>query len=360
MEIDALRKYNHLYNASCKMGSSRILREYLGLNDIFPIPLSISHGVDFNHCFEAMDVRAIEPIHWSYNDVVHRRALTVKASLKLPHPWLLLRMGRTPLRGTGALVIGPPPGDSNDLGLLSCLNDHGINNYSILIKHKEGVSSSILFWQRNGTNVECAGREDDLFYNRLFCIMEKYECVISGTLSSALIFASAIGKKCRVLENYSCSGYDVANYLNKVTFRSKLAVRFLKLVVGKRDFEASRLAEEVLGMALVKPHDELRRDLLSCIEHIGEPFHFGSSVGKLERRIICMLSVFAVPTGLISYGLLGGLKRRLIDSKRVSEITMNEIDIWLNGINKSNFHCQEVRYVKGVTIPGNAIKGLSR
>ncbi len=227
VDIEVLRRYSRLYKSSYNMGSARILRHYLELDESFPIPLSLSHGVDLNNWHEAADVRSIEPIHWSYNNVIHQRALNVKASLRLPHPWLLLREGRAPARGMGTLVIGPPPGDSNDSALQRCLNMSGIKDYDILEKYRGNVSSSIAFWERNGINVVSAGSTDQLFYERLFSLIDRYEYVISGTLSSALVFAAAIGKKCRVLENYTYSAYDVANYANNV-FKSEIAEKFLR------------------------------------------------------------------------------------------------------------------------------------
>ena len=101
LKIGKLNNYRGLYKSSGKSGEAEILRNYLELENDFPVPLSISHGVDMNHTSVAMDVRSIEPIHWSYNEQIHERALLVKPSILLPHPWLMLTLGRQIKSGSG-------------------------------------------------------------------------------------------------------------------------------------------------------------------------------------------------------------------------------------------------------------------
>jgi len=300
-----------------------------------------------------MDVRNLEPIHWSCNDFVHERALKVKPSLRLPHPWLMLKVARGVKPGAGVLIIGPPPGRSNDKSLLDCLREKGITSGSFLIKYRGKVDQSREFWEKGGFKVVTAGKQDDLFYDRLFSIIDAHAHIVSGTLSSALFFAASIGKTCSLLENYRYIFYDLQNAAESSCVQNALAPKFINMILLQSKAEYSKLASEVLGNGFLGSAHDLRREFCCAIENLREPVFFNTPVSPFERKFILMLSLWQGKVGLINHGLWGYLRQRI--SSRVELVSLNEIDIWLNGANEENFSVKDVKYRKNVTEPGWAV-----
>lgn len=333
------------------MGSARILRRYLKLDDDFPVPLSISHGVDMNNASSAMDVYGLEPVHWCYNRTIQERAVLVKPTINLPHPWLILKSERSIKMGSGVLVVGPPPGKTNDIELFRCLRDLNIHSYDLLLKFRGEVGSSQVFWESNGINVVTAGHPDELFYERLFEVLEKYETVIGCTLSSALFFAASIGRKCELLENYSFLAYDSPDYLKLVDFDAVVAKKFTRLLCLKKHESVSKMACEVLGAEYMLNSGSLKRVFNESLAAIQDPVFFRKPTNRCCRFLILSISVFLGKTGLIELGFLSILKRYFAMS-RVALIKVNEIDIWLNGVNDVNLQIKEIPYRSGVTEPG--------
>lgn len=353
MNIENLKKYKNLYKSAELMGAARILRDYLKVDEDFPIPLSISHGVDMNHCPTAMDVESVEPIHWSCNNLVHERALKVKPSVKLPHPWLILKASRVVKPGAGVLVIGPPPGKSNDRALLDCLQKLKLGSFHLLLKHRGEIDLSQKFWDSNGITVVTAGPQDDFFYDRLFDLIQNYEIVIGCTLSSALFFAASIDRKCVLVDNYTYSAYDTSDYLEFVDFNSSVAKKFVQLLKSDDCVTASNMALDVLGKDFLIESNELKSELSAAMIALENPVHFGENVSILSREIVLFLSKVFSKTGLIRYGFYDYFKRKV--NNRISLIKVNEIDIWLNGLSEKNFSSQDAKYIKGVTEPGWAV-----
>jgi hypothetical protein len=336
------------------MGSARILREYLELDENYPVPFSISHGVDMNHTTScAMDVNGVEPIHWCYNRMIYERASKVKPTIKFPHPWLLLKSKQRVSSGSGILVVGPPPGKSNDAKLLECLNGLGIHSYDMLIKYRGEADDSQEFWKRNGVNFITAGPADDYFYERLFEILNKYEIVIGCTLSSALFFAASIDRKCELIQNYSYSAYDSPDYASLFDFNAKIPRDFSRLLCAKEYVLASKLACEVLGSEYFLSLAELKSILSKAIESTTRPVFFGHKTNSINQFFILLISTYFDKLSPIQFGWRAVLRKYFM-SNLVSKIKTNEIDLWLNGVNAKNLQIEEVDYVRGVTELGSA------
>ena len=151
------------------MGSSKILREFINADDSFPIPLSLSHGIDFNHTNIAYDVESIEPIHWAYNEDIYLRSINTKPAIKIPHPWLMLEeliSNECTEKLNRHLLIAPPPSKKNDKKLIELLSNLDIKELDILVKERgqsKKVNDSINFWESNGFNTVSAGTPDNEF-----------------------------------------------------------------------------------------------------------------------------------------------------------------------------------------------------
>jgi hypothetical protein len=350
-KLRSYNKFKKLYNSAEQMGAASILRQYIGICGDLALPLSISHGVDMNHCKTAMDIDSIEPIHWSYNKSIHMRTSKIKESVQIPHPWLLLSAFSTEIpKGRGVLVIGPPPSKRNDERLLVAMKEHGYSDFDVLIKQRGNTESSREFWSRMGVGVRTAGDSDERFYRRLFDIIGGYEIIVAGTLSSAIFFASTMGKKCRLLEGYRYESYETENFLNIVDFTTPSARHFLLLIRNIQDEEAREYAKDLLGWGINCSPLDCLTELLRAIERNDIPLHHGHKSTRAGAKIAAAVALKLGRKGLIRHGIVGMLKQHLIN--RVSMISIDEIDVWLNGINSKNFSCKRIPYRKGITEPG--------
>lgn len=335
------------------MGAARIARRYLGLAEDHPIPLSIAHGVDFNHLSVAMDVQAAEPLHWACNDSIHRRALPLKPSVLMPHPWLMLAAMKPARAGEGMLVIGPPPGRANDERLLACMQKAGIRPQAILLKMRGNLGESMNFWRSHGLETVTAGAPDVGFYDRLYDLLGTYESIVGCTLSSALFFAAAIDRRCEVLLDYSYMAYEVAEYTETVRFESDIGVRFTRQLAAGQSDDVKCIAEDVLGLRWLDGRDAMRIRLEESIRSLQYPLHVTRAGTAVTYHLRCALARATGRAGFLnrSWWDILPLRRR----EHVSVIDINEVDIWLHGANATNFKSRLIPYVSQVTEPGWAV-----
>lgn len=335
------------------MGSAKILRRYLKLADDFPIPMSIAHGVDFQNSIVPLDVGAIEPLHWSTSYSMYDLAKSIKPTLIVPHPWVILKKSNVTTLGRGTLVIGPPPGASNDIALYNSLQRSGIHSYDILLKSRGAIGDSRKFWAEKGIHVITAGSVDQGFYERLYMLINGYSTIVGCTVSSALFFAASLGKSCRLLENYQCSFYDVFDYLKQVKFNALIGKSFVHALINEENQIAFDIAESLLGAQFIGEEEEIKTKLFDSIEKLTYPVYHTGSRNQLVRSATLKLALATGKTGLLQNKPLDYLYKRIIN--RVSLIRINEVDIWLNGLNEKNFHSETVPYVRGYTEPGCAV-----
>lgn len=354
MKPEALTKYERLYTNSRYMGATVILRKFLGLAGDAPVPLSLSHGVDFGHCHHPMDVDAIEPIHWSCNSTIHDVAVKSKASIMAPHPWAITVHGRTRQAGRGVLVIGPPPSPENDQRLYELIKNDVRPDWAILVKargHHEGSSE---FWRTRGVKATTAGGPDDGFYERLYEIVANHRTVVGCTFSSALVFAASIEREVVLLRNYFYEAYEPANYEDEVNFKSERARSFVgRFASGDRQSRATE-SQSLLGFGMLDEQERIRGNLLEAIHSLRRPFH-ANPLSPIPYRLAEFLALRLGKPGILRHSpreVLSVLRRR-----NVSVMRINDIDVWINGKSSRNFQLSPSAFKKGATVPGLAPRG---
>lgn len=352
MRFEDLNQYKIFYGINNNKGVSDIFNNYMGLDSSNAVPLSISHGVDFEHCYDAMDVYSPPPIHWAYNHRIYERSKKVKPTLLMPHPWSILIDQMKLKPGKGTLVIGPPPGRSNDTKLYELIKNDIDSDWSILVKGKSGANQSIDYWKLRGVKPVTVGSNSNLsFYEDLLIILSEYENIIACTFSSALIFAASIEKNIFFLEGYSYKNYDVSNYLEKVNFRSSYSRFVVDTFVKSSKDTTSGLAKEILGFELLNQKKRIKEDYLNIISKLDSPVFCFSNNKNFFKIKLYLSKILSKPGGINK-----SFKDYFFDNKKsIVEMEINEISVWLNGVNDQNFNCRTTRFVKGVTIPGTAV-----
>ena len=352
MRVADLKPFSPLYRTGNVMGSANLLRSYLNLQPDFPVPLSIAHGVDLNHLTHPQDVYAIEPIHWAYNEDIFYRSKKVKPSIRTPHPWIILEreFEKKQKGGAGTLVVAPPPGKKNDVNLLNCLRSARIKTGSILLKYRGPIDSSKLFWEYEGFEVVTAGHRDEMFYCRLFQLLAKYDHVVSGTLSSALVFAGALGKRVSILNTYRYTAYDAAIIYDICDYAAIKPKQFISLIEAGDVQAVSDFSLRLLGAEFYSQKSDIRDQLQRAIDRLDYPVFFAEPFSSLNKKIRLIAFKRLGSEGIITKPIFKIFKDRL--SQRVSWNEMNEIDMWKNGVNSNNFRQQLVPYIKGLREPG--------
>jgi hypothetical protein len=349
VRFEELKRYSPLYRSSKRAGAATILNKAFGLERDTVVPLSISHGVDFDMCKSAMDVHGVEPLHWAYNACVFERALPVKPCIRLPHPWWFVVRGQEIPVGSRVLVIGPPPSRTNDQRLLTLLREfYDIKDLDILLKSRGDISNSDDFWRKNGAGVITAGPQDDRFYYRLFNIFKQYELVVCCTFSSASFFAASINKKVNFLKGYRYLSYDIPEYEEKMNFGSTHARKVASIFLTEGKEKVTELARDTLGFSDRKI-SELRNDYISEVSSIRHP-----SVKRSGAKFILREIALAVKRPSVANLTSSGILNKILPYRQVQvvEKEVDEMSIWTDGINSTNFKISRVPEIRGKTVPG--------
>lgn len=335
-----LKKYSFMYKSLERCGVSKIINNYLDLPEDTLIPLSLSHGVDMGHCFCAMDTHQPEPIHWAYNDSIYRRSSKVKKSLKIPHPWSMIVESKKISKGKGSLIIAPPPGELNDNNLWEYLKSKNYGELSILLKLRNVDKSkrSLDFWEKKGIKVVTAGEQDAQFYNRLFNILNDYENVIAPTVSSAVFFASSIGKKVKFISGYSYYSFDVLNYEKFVNLHSKYTRSLISNFLKSSDSERSVLSREILGFNYLNDREVIKAELQKAIKELKTPVY--TENGKLVMLVKLFICRVTKQSAFIRKGTFKVVLNYLIKLIKKDTLVIketSELDLWVQGCNLNNF-----------------------
>lgn len=350
MKLHEIEKYRFFYQSVYENDAASIFNRYLGFDNDQIVPLGIAHGVDFEHCHEAMDIYSLAPIHWSYNRRIHARAKKVKPTLLIPHPWSIVASQNKFQEGEGVLIIGPPPGRQNDLNLYNLIRNDIKSDWSILVKGKAGSNQSIDFWESKGVKAVAIANNTNSFYLDLYLLLSSYKHIVGCTFSSALIFAASIDKSVSLIYGYQYSNYDTSDYLDKVNFNSDYAKYVVSTFVHSDKDSISELSRNILGFDLIQNSSEIRSDFFKLLESLDRPVMNINGFKSYWFRLY--LSRLIKKPGIINKKFKS---IAVFNQRKIFEMTLDEISIWIDGVDKKNAIFRKVEYKSGVTVPGNAV-----
>lgn len=352
MKLQELARYDRFYTSPAHMGVRTIFRDFFGLRPDHPVPLSVAHGVDFGHSFYPQDVIAAEPIHWSCNEEVHRQALAYKPSILLPHPWLMLPgKAEMPVQ-EGTLIIGPPPGPVNDQRLFSLIEGSLGSDSAILIKVRGAYKDSFRFWEERGVTPVTAGPADEQFYPRLRQMLGSYRRILGPTFSSALLFAASIGREVDLVEGYVYRVIERRDYEKEVNWASPRAREVIRVFTREDHAARQRLANEILGAGIALDKGAKIAELYRVIEQLDSPFWINPEVRFPPARLRRALATRLGKIGLVNAGLATYYDR--FRRSDLAIMTVNEIDVWLNGKSAENFDLHPIVESRSLARPGVA------
>ena len=332
------------------MGSGDLLRDFLKLEQDIVLPVTIAHGVDFDFHPEIMDIGSPEPLQWVCDDsLINYRKNSLKPTFLAPHPWLLSikNLSLETQQGEGLLLIGPPPSPSNDQLMFEMIKaDLKNTKCSILIKPRGNYQDSIKFWESKGVRALSAGLPNNNFYPRLFEIINHHKTIIAGNFSSAIIFASSIGKRIKVLPAYQFSVYEHAEYFNYssihsgVNFSREPAKKIVKIFLSQDQPAMQELSKRLLGHKFLAQPMKVKAALENSIKKLKNPFFFKNKstypfLFSMPQKIRIFLATLTGKPGYLTYSTSEFVRFLSLKGNRVI-ITFNEFDAWQHGVNAEN------------------------
>lgn len=198
MKVRIRPQLARLYRTAQLYGSGQLIRRHLGLSGDEPLPLVIPHGVDTEVTRLPMDVVADRaPVYLAWQERVARRAEAYKPVLRFPHPFLFIVPEHPEPTGEGTLFLSPPPSTEAFESLhAAILAGEYPRPWAVLLKQRRVRDADFRWWQARGFIVRTAGDMfDEAFYYNLRDSIAPYRLIASPNISSAAIFALAMGKR---------------------------------------------------------------------------------------------------------------------------------------------------------------------
>lgn len=352
MELAQLRRFAPLYFTASYMGADRILRRHLGVGDDFPLPLGLSHGVDFGQMRVAMDVDGPEPIYWAYNRSLLAAARGIKPAVAIPHPFLLAAHGAEAGGGEGTLVIGPPPSPAHDRDLLGRLS--GRRDLTILVKPKQNFGASAAFWREQGFAVVTIADEGPASYDSIVRTFSRYERVVGCTFSSALFFGAALGKPVELVHGHRYRVWEVAHIERIFDFDSQAGRDVGKIFAGPDDEAKTAVSRAILGSELDFDPAAIRAGIVEAAARVREPVHFRQAYPRALRTLLYELALRLERPGIATRRI--GETLAILRKREVILQELDEVSLWTEGPKPGNPSLTFMPFAPG-RIPGDAVDG---
>lgn len=335
MTLDDLRAHAWAYYTAPMIGADVQLRRWLGLARDFPVPLSISHGVELGQFHFPQDVTAPEPLHWSYNDIISTRAAAYKPVIEMPHP-LLMEIESVELpAGRGQLVVGPPPGPENDRNLLALIADRAGPDSRMLVKPRGHWRPSADFWAANGFAPVTASPGADGYFGPLVQLIAAAETVVGATFSSVLVFAAALGRRVELVPGFTHRTLEGASYLDEVDIDSPAMRAVVATFLSGNQQAIGVLARRLLGWHLLGQRAAKAEELRQALHRLRAPVWLDPAIRFPPARLRYWLARATRRPGLFNAGM-GQLAAR-VRRRDLAVMEIDEFDLWANGPNDRNF-----------------------
>ena len=264
--------YHRFYNSSSYYGSDKIIMKYLDLHYNYKLPLVIPHGIDFfQHEKYLLDFNCLEPIYICLRDDIFKTVKkTSRVPLKFPHPWLFLIKQNKIKKGEGTLFIAPPCSIEQYQNFFNSLNLKKFKKpWRVMIKHRGVNKKDFLWWKNKGINPLTAGEmKNPHFYEKLFKILNNSNEIILCNMSSAGIFAAALGKKVGFIKNFYLTDLETnevkyPKYKNKNYTKVK---KTWKKILSVNKIVSKKTAYFLLGAKYFKKKKLMKKELLIAIK----------------------------------------------------------------------------------------------
>ena len=319
--------FDALYKSAPQYGADKIIKAYLGISDEDVLPITIPHGVDFYHLRRDLDIDCHDPIYLAWREDIAERVSVVKKALRFPHPWLLAIHSCEPSKGEGTLFIAPPPSERDFQSLHDVIAAGKYPRpWGILIKERDVKKTDFEWWSALGYFTHSAGKiTDSNFYKNLIEIFIRYEVIASPNMSSAVIFAVAMGKPAQAIPDVEISVVDSSDVENMTVIEGieveKIRAVWNKLLSADRA-EAISQARELLGYRYLDTPERLREKYILLASSITMPVHLSPLKNGLLYQICIRLIGLGIPVQKLFPNPLWKLKEYLLKAFKMNRLTV--------------------------------------
>lgn len=291
--------FPNLYRTASLFGAGDIYRHYLELPGAGPLPLTIPHGVNTEITTYPIDIEDYAPIYVAWEEGIAVDAERYKIVLRFPHPWLLLLAERRRVSGHGTLFLGPPPSVDGFEQMLAAIESGQFPKpWGILLKPRGLVGCDYAWWKSHGFEVLSAGPMDGArFYYNLASILERFAVMAVPNISSAAIFAVALGLKTVPLPDVSLSLLVTAPHdttIDLADLRGRIRQIWLNLFSEDR-IVALAEARRLLGHEYLASKDELRARYEQAVSRIRHPVYIHEAGPRWIQFIASYLTLCGIP-----------------------------------------------------------------
>jgi hypothetical protein len=308
-------------------GFDAIIARYLGLDAGATLPITIPHGVSVCNGY-AMEVHSPEPLYIGLNEHFAACAAPIKPVIRFPHPWLFVITDVPARQSDGTLFIAPPALEPTfDLMARQIERGDYPKPWGVLIKERHSDQSAFEWWSRRGFRVHSAGMlgdDDHLF--RLRDIFALYGSVASPYMSSAVIFAVAMGCRAYAVPDVPLAALDVSgrDRLPDMRGPDPEVRRQWENLISDNAETAREQAEHLLGKQFWDEPAALRRRLSDAIAAVAErPLHlFPLRAGGIPYRVCVALAKRGVPIAALFPDPVGKLVRTVARLCRLNRFTI--------------------------------------
>lgn len=352
MKMEELRRFEPLFKYARHLGADAALRRHLGVPDDYLIPLTVPHGVDFGFSKVGYDVYSVEPIYWATNPHSYDLAIRVKPTVRIPHPFLLAARGVEVPKGEGTLVVGPPPGPTNDRNLAELMKGYDPTTTTILVKPHLNYHKSAAFWGGLGFATVSLADEGPPSYDGMVRLFSRYERFVGCTVSSAIFFAAALGKPITLMRGFVYGAYEAIHIHSVMDFRSARAAAVVRELHDGTVEQTTALARRLLGSEFDMTPSTIRESIEREVAALEWPLFSRTRYPRILRRYFEDVACKFDRPGLFSRSYPEVIKARLRPD--VFIVDLDEVSLWLDGANDRNLRFSRTKYIKGLRDPGVA------
>ena len=197
-------------------------------------------------------------------------------------------------------------------------------------------------------NTVSAGPGDEGFYLRLHETLSRFDRIIGCNVSSALFFAASIGKPLEVITDYEFRAYQRPDFLEFVNFRSSKSKEIVRILVHGDDDLRYRVTRDLLGFSLLSEEEQCRSEFIDALGEVTSYFY--PPRPRLISRLLGNLALYSGRPGFVNVSL-NAIFSEIFD-RRMYEMKVNDISLWLDGPNDENLSLKLVRPKGGMTVGG--------
>jgi hypothetical protein len=289
---DQFAAFERIFQSPRLFGSGAIVKNYLRLPAEHVLPMTIPHGIDTYINAVDLDLMSPEPLYLAMRADISERMSKIKQTILFPHPWFLMDE-MEPAGSAGTLFVAPPPSiEGFEQMYQEIERRHYPKPWGILLKDRGLEAGDFDWWGQKGFAAHSAGSiyEPAFFYN-LRKIFSRYELIASPNMSSAVVFAAALGKRATAIPDVNIELLDVAGWRESMHLADPGGrVRQTWMNLLSEDVAvAQQQARDLMGYRYLDSPEGLRERYLEAVARLDRKVYLHPLRNRLANSVATRL-----------------------------------------------------------------------